>query len=102
MTEGWKKQEKRIAKDLDGTLNAGSGAFGRKGDVRARGINVEAKWTGKKSKTISAAELEKASREAVIAGRMPVFAIELNRRDYAILEWNDFLALWDEYAEDSL
>lgn len=95
--EGWKTQERRLAKDVKGTLNAGSGAFARKGDVRAPGLNIEAKWTGKKSKTISAVELEKAAGQAIRAGRIPVFAIELNNRDYAILEWNDFLAMWETY-----
>jgi hypothetical protein len=54
------KHEKRIAKTINGRTQAASGAFwSGKGDVRAEGLLVEHKWTGKKSKTIQSVELKK-------------------------------------------
>jgi hypothetical protein len=88
------KHEKRIAKEIGGSRTAASGAFwSRKGDVRNSELLVEHKWTGKKSKTITAAELEKISTEAIMDGRMPVFGIHLNGEDYVILSENDFLEM---------
>lgn len=91
------KHEKRIAKVIGGTTTAASGAFwSRKGDVRSDGLLVEHKWTGKKTKTISAAELEKITIEAVMDGRLPVFGIHLNGEDYVILLETDFMELWNK------
>ena len=80
-------------------MNAASGAFwSRKGDVRSQDLLVEHKWTGKKSKTITAAELEKITNEAIMDGRTPVFGIHLNGEDYVILLETDFLELRDRLA----
>lgn len=88
------KHEKRIAKAIGGTTNAASGAFwSRKGDVRSADLLVEHKWTGKKSKTIQAAELQKITTEAILDGRMPVFGIHLDGEDYVILLETDFMEL---------
>ena len=93
------KHEKRIAKAIGGQVNAASGAFwSRKGDVRSQDLLVEHKWTGKKSKTITAAELEKITNEAIMDGRTPVFGIHLNGEDYVILLETDFLELRDRLA----
>jgi len=68
------KHEKRLAKAVGGQTTAASGAFwSRKGDVRSDTLLIEHKWTGKKSKTISSAELKKISDEAIMDGRLPVF-----------------------------
>ena len=72
---------------------AGSGAFDRKGDVRSPNHLWELKWTGKSQFTVKAAELEKICGEALFEGRVPVFGISLNKRNYVILEENDFLEL---------
>jgi hypothetical protein len=94
------KHEKRIAKAIGGSTTAASGAFwSRKGDVRSDGLLVEHKWTGKKTKTISAAELEKITLEAVMDGRLPVFGIHLNGEDYVILLETDFLELWNKIEQ---
>lgn len=42
--------------------------------------------------------LEKAFREAVLSGRIPVVAIELHGREYAVIGWDDFLTLWGRDA----
>lgn len=91
------KHEKRLAKAVGGQATAASGAFwSRKGDVRSDGLLIEHKWTGKKSKTISSAELTKITNEAIMDGRLPVFGIHLDGKDYVILMETDFLELWDK------
>lgn len=88
------KHEKRIAKVIGGSTTAASGAFwSRKGDVRSSNFLVEHKWTGKKSKTIQAAELRKITNEAIMDGRTPVFGIHLDGEDYVILLETDFMEL---------
>lgn len=94
------KHEKRIAKAIGGQTTAASGAFwSRKGDVRSEGLLVEHKWTGKKSKTIQAAELVKITNEAIMDGRLPVFGIHLDGEDYVILLETDFLEMWNKLNE---
>jgi uncharacterized protein YhfF len=91
------KHEKRIAKAIGGQTTAASGAFwSRKGDVRSADMLVEHKWTGKKSKTISSAELKKITNEAIMDGRLPVFGIHLDGEDYVVLLETDFLEIWNE------
>lgn len=96
-SEGQKQSqshEKRIAKAIGGSTTAASGAFwSRKGDVRSADLLVEHKWTGKKTKTISSAELKKITNEAIMDGRTPVFGIHLDGEDYVILLETDFLEL---------
>ena len=90
------KHEKRIAKAIGGSTTAASGAFwSRKGDVRNETLLIEHKWTGKKTKTISAVELEKITNEAIMDGRTPVFGIHLNGEDYVILLETDFMEMWN-------
>jgi hypothetical protein len=87
------KHEKRIAKAIGGSTTAASGAFwSRKGDVRNESLLIEHKWTGKKSKTISSAELKKITTEAIMDGRTPVFGMHLDGEDYVILLETD---LWE-------
>jgi hypothetical protein len=94
------KHEKRIAKAIGGTTTAASGAFwSRKGDVRNADLLIEHKWTGKKTKTISSAELKKITIEAIMDGRLPVFGIHLDGEDYVILMETDFLELWNKTNE---
>jgi hypothetical protein len=95
------KHEKRIAKEIGGSTTAASGAFwSRKGDVRSHDLLVEHKWTGKKSKTISSAELKKITNEAIMDGRTPVFGIHLDGEDYVILLETDFLELRNKLNGD--
>jgi hypothetical protein len=91
------KHEKRLAKAVGGQTTAASGAFwSRKGDVRADGMLIEHKWTGKLTKTISSKELKKITTEAIMDGRLPVFGIHLDGEDYVILLETDFLEIWDK------
>jgi hypothetical protein len=102
-SEGQKQSqahEKRLAKAVGGKTTAASGAFwSRKGDVRNSELLIEHKWTGKKTKTISSAELKKISLEAIMDGRLPVFGIHLDGEDYVILAETDFLELWEKTRE---
>lgn len=88
------KHEKRLAKKVDGSKTAASGAFwSRKGDVRSHDLLIEHKWTGKKSFSIKALEVEKIVTEAIIDSRMPVFGISLNNKNYVLLTEDDFLEM---------
>lgn len=88
------KQERRLAKTLDGQTAAASGAFWtRKGDVRSEDLLVEAKTTDKASYSIKKAIWDKIRREALLDGRMPVLAVEIQDRNLVVLDEEDFLAL---------
>ena len=96
-TEGQKqsqKHEKRLAKAIGGQRTAASGAFwSRKGDVRSPDLLVEHKYTGKKTFTLKALELEKITNEAILDGRTPVFGVHLNGNNYVILGEDDYLEM---------
>ena len=95
------KHEKRLAKLVGGSTTAGSGVFwSRKGDVRSDDLLIEHKWTGKKTKTIKAEELEKITTEAIIDGRTPVFGISLNNKNYVILVEDDFIEMREKLKDD--
>lgn len=99
-TEGQRqsqKHEKRLAKKLGGSVNAASGAlWSRKGDVRSDHVLLEHKYTGKKTFTLKAEDLEKNVKNAILEGRMPVFGIHLNGKNYAIIVEDDLLEILDE------
>lgn len=86
---------------MGGSTTAASGAFwSRKGDVRSDDLLIEHKWTGKKTKTIKAEELEKITTEAIIDGRTPVFGISLNNKNYVILVEDDFIEMREKLKDD--
>lgn len=85
------QQEKRIAKRVGGTVNAGSGnQWNRKADVREREVLWEMKRTSKKSITIHASDLDTVRREAALIGRLPALHIEIGTRRFVIIEEDDF------------
>jgi hypothetical protein len=96
-TEGHKqsqKHEKRLAKKIGGSTNAASGAlWSRKGDVRSDDLLIEHKYTGKKTYTLKAVDLEKNVTHAILESRMPVFGISLNDKNYVLLMEDDFLEM---------
>ena len=90
------KHEKRLAKQVGGGRNAGSGAFWqRKGDVRSKDLLIEHKWTGKQSFTMKADVLEKIVTEAILDSRTPVLGFSLNKENYVVLLEDDFLQIRD-------
>ena len=90
------KHEKRLAKLVDGSVNAASGAFwSRKGDVRSKDLLIEHKWTGKKQVTIKSEVLKKITREAILDSRIPVLGIHLDGENYVVLLEDDYLEMRD-------
>jgi hypothetical protein len=88
-----RRQEKRIATKVGGTLNAGSGNGNRKNDVRQRGeVLWEMKRTDSRSITIKATDLRDLRKQASLEGRLPVMHIELGGRRYVVIEEDDFLS----------
>jgi hypothetical protein len=61
--------------------------------VRSDSLLIEHKWTGKKSKTISSAELKKITTEAILDERTPVFGMHLDGEDYIVMLETDLLEL---------
>lgn len=102
-TEGQKqsqKHEKRLAKKIGGSTNAASGAFwSRKGDVRSDDLLIEHKYTGNKSYTLKAIDLEKNVTNAILESRMPVFGISLNNKNYVLLMEDDFLEMRENLTD---
>jgi hypothetical protein len=86
------KHEKRLAKTLGGTTVAASGAFwSRKGDVRSEKYLVEHKFTAAKSYSLKAEDLVKLEKQAIMASRIPLFAVALGGKNYFILLEDDYL-----------
>lgn len=98
-SEGQKQSqahEKRLEKAIGGSRTAASGAFwSRKGDVRSERFLVEHKYTAAKSFSIKSSELNKIETEALLVGRVPVFAFSLLNKNYVILLEEDFIELAD-------
>lgn len=72
-------QEKRIARDVGGRVQAGSGnSWKAKGDVRKQGqLRIEAKFTEKGVYRLKLAELQKIKEEAIRGGlETPVMQVE--------------------------
>ena len=94
MSKPWEKQEKRLAKKTGGTTTAASGSFwSRKGDVRSVDLLIEAKQTDKASYSIKKQIWDKIRREALLDGRIPVLAIQIQDRNLVVLDEEDFLEL---------
>lgn len=72
-----RKQEQKLAESLGGERHYGSGNKpGYKGDVRVRGkYRVECKYTSKKSRSISLAEIQKIRSECAM-GEEPMINIQ--------------------------
>jgi hypothetical protein len=91
------KHEKRLAKAIGGQTTAASGAFwSRKGDVRNNLTLWEHKWTGKKYYTFKSSELKKIANEAIMDGRLPVFAVHLDGDNYIVLHESDYHGLFSK------
>lgn len=90
------RQENRLAKELSGSVNSGSGnGWVRKGDVRTENELWECKITSAKSYALKDSELSKHVNYALVDGRIPVFMIEFKTtsNSYVILTKDDYLAL---------
>ena len=91
-----RKQEKSVARRLDGDLTVSSGnKWFNKGDVRTSTHLVECKTTGKLSYNIKSSELRKIETEALLEGKNPVLVFDLDGRRYAIFPWEDAVELME-------
>lgn len=72
-----KKQEREVAKRLQGRLTPASGAKEEKGDVRVRGVaRIECKTTKHKSFSVTLEMAQKIEEAAISTGEMPILLIE--------------------------
>lgn len=99
-----KKQEKRVAKNLGGRVNANSGATGfYKGDVSTKNVLVECKTATKEVKSISIKKewLEKLNEERFAMGKShSALAFDFgDGKDYYIIDKN-LMNMLLEYLED--
>ena len=98
-----KKQEKRIAKEMNARVTVASGALDfQKADVRNDMYLVEAKTTEKPYYPLSLTTWKKIEEQALKDGlRIPVMCIDLEdgKNSLAILHHNDFQPLKEEYAD---
>jgi hypothetical protein len=97
-----RKHEDRIAKRINGSRNAASGAlWARKGDVRSKTLLIEHKWTGKKQVTIKSEVLKKITREAILDSRVPVLGLHLEGENYVVLLEDDYLEMREQLDKES-
>lgn len=90
------RQENRLAKELDGSVNSGSGnGWIRKSDVRTEEELFELKITSAKSYALKDAELQKNSDQALMDGRIPIFMVEFKTtgNSWVIMSKDDYLEL---------
>jgi hypothetical protein len=93
------RQERRLANQLGGSVNSGSGnGWVRKGDVRTEDELFELKITSAKSYSLKDSELDKNAEQALIDGRIPVFMVEFKTtgNTWVILSKDDYLTLREE------
>lgn len=94
-------QEKRVAKDINGKVQRGSGSQDfAKGDIRKRGdIRIECKTTSGKSYILKRSTLDKIRMEAAMGGAEEwALAIEFQgavgmNSKFAVIDWYTFLDL---------
>lgn len=73
-------QEKRVAKQLDGKVQKGSGSKTfHKGDVKSRELLVESKRTDKDSLSVKKDWLIKIFNESVAYNKIPALSIEFDQ-----------------------
>jgi hypothetical protein len=100
--KAWQKQERRLAASSGGTTTAGSGAFWtRKGDVRSAKFLIEGKQTDKASISVTKKIWGKIRREALLDGRLPVLALQIQDTRLVVIDEEDFFALTEDAVGES-
>lgn len=93
-------QERRVAANLGGSVNAGSGnQWRRKNDVRTEHESIELKTTTKDSYRLTALDIHKMTLNALMDGqRLGWLEIEFATRGVTavVLDKDDFYAMRDE------
>ena len=98
-TKDSQRQERQLAKKLNGSVNSGSGnGWIRKGDVRTDPELFELKITDAKSYSLKDAELQKNYNQALIDGRIPIFLVEFKSsgNSWVVMSKDDYLTLREE------
>lgn len=102
-----RKQERRLAKDLGGKVQPGSGnQWHSKGDVKVKRKSgdrwlIEAKHTEKKQFTLKEQVLKENILHATMEGAKSVVQVEFGNNRYAIVEWHHFQDLLEKAEEDA-
>lgn len=90
-------QEKRVAKDMAGRIQTGSGnTWFAKNDVRNEHWSFECKTTTKQSYRLTNTELVQAQNQAILDGREMAFVTEINGRMWVTISYESFCALMKE------
>lgn len=93
------RQERTLAKELGGSVNAGSGnGWVRKGDVRSEKELWECKVTSAKSYSLKHADLDTVYKQALMDGRIPIFLIEFLKQgdSFVVLTKDDYMELREQ------
>lgn len=93
------RQERTLAKELGGSVNAGSGnGWVRKGDVRSEQELWECKVTSAKSYSLKHADLDTLYKQALMDGRIPIFLIEFLKQgdSFVVLTKDDYMELREQ------
>ncbi len=87
------KQEKKIAKAVDGKVTPASGAIPFwKNDVHSEYWHIEAKYTDKNSYAINKKMLDTLTKEAQKNWKLPSLVVEFSPREiYVVIRWEDWL-----------
>ncbi len=94
------RQERGLAKELGGSVNAGSGnGWVRKGDVRSDKELWECKITSAKSFSLKYDDLRKVFEQAIIDGRIPIFMVEFMKQgeSFVVLTKDDYMEMREAY-----
>lgn len=99
-----KVQEKRVAEDLGGRRQPGSGnQWHAKGDVKSPEFLIECKQTDKLSYRLERAVLDKIETEAILAGKQALLQVEFHTPkgvdSYVVMSYDLFLQLAREKGE---
>lgn len=80
------KQEREVAKENGGRVNAGSGnGWRHKNDVRTPEFSIECKTTSKSSYSLKRSELDLAEKYALADGKDMVFVVDIDGRRYYLM-----------------
>lgn len=98
------KQEKRVAKELDGRTVIGSGALLDKADVKSDSFLIECKTTAKNFYPLNLATWKKVQKEALKVCRTPLMYIDFNddcveKQSVIVMNGNDFEFFFKEHIE---
>lgn len=97
-------REKATAKDIKGVVTPGSGNLKNpylKEDVHSDLFILQHKLTAKASYSLKASEFEKTRQAACRVVKSPLWRVEMDGADLAILRWSDFLQFLKDVRDAS-